>query len=78
MVHAFVMIKTETGASGRIRDALAEIEGVTEAHVVAGEYDIVTELDRGDVREILGAVSEEFQSQAGLKETKTYVSLGDR
>jgi DNA-binding Lrp family transcriptional regulator len=78
MVHAFVMVKTETGASGRIRDALAKIAGVSEAHVVAGEYDVVTELDGEDVREILQTVSEEFQSQAGLTETKTYVGLGDR
>jgi DNA-binding Lrp family transcriptional regulator len=75
MVHAFVMVETAAGESEPSRDHIVGFEGVTEAHVVAGEYDVIVELDTGDVQDVLHTVSTEIQGLDGVVSTKTYISL---
>jgi len=77
MVHAFVMVETVAGDSASVRDRITGIDGVVEAHVVAGEYDVIAEVDADDVRDILQAVSTEMQSLEGVVATKTYISLDE-
>jgi DNA-binding Lrp family transcriptional regulator len=77
MVHAFVMVETAAGESEAIRDRVLEFAGVTETHVVAGEYDIIAEVGTGDIQDVLHTVSTEMQSLAGVVRTKTYISLDD-
>jgi len=44
MVHAFIMVKTGAGESEGLIDTIRDLEGVTEAHIVAGAYDIIAEV----------------------------------
>ena len=66
MVHAFVML-------GMIR----EFPPVSEAHIVAGEYDIIVELSVDEVYDVLQTTASDIQSLDGVLETKTYISLED-
>ncbi|MFB6072481.1 MAG: Lrp/AsnC family transcriptional regulator [Halobacterium sp.] len=75
MVHAFIMVKTGAGAASDVRDQLGGIEGVQAAHVVAGRYDIIAEVDSDEVHEVLATVSKDIGTVAGVTDTKTYVSL---
>lgn len=77
MVHAFVMVETAAGESESIRDRIVGFDGVSEAHVVAGEYDVIVEVDTGDVQDVLHTVSTEIQSLDGVVRTKTYISLDE-
>ena len=43
MVTAFIMIKTAAGKSEGLLAAIRDHEGVTDAHIVAGQYDIIVE-----------------------------------
>jgi len=77
MVHAFVMVETAAGESESIRDRAVGFDGVTQAHVVAGEYDIIVEVDTEDVQDVLHTVSTKMQSLDGVVRTKTYISLDE-
>jgi DNA-binding Lrp family transcriptional regulator len=75
MVHAFVMIKTEAGEGERLVDAIREVVSVTEAHIVAGNYDIIAEMDTDEVYDVLKSVSGDVQGLQGVTDTKTYISM---
>jgi DNA-binding Lrp family transcriptional regulator len=75
MVHAFVMVKTEAGDSERLVDAVRGLEDVLEAHIVAGSWDVVAEVDAAEMHEILKTASREIQGLRGVVDTKTYISI---
>jgi DNA-binding Lrp family transcriptional regulator len=77
MVHAFVMIQTGVAASESLLGMIRDLPPVLEAHIVAGEYDIIVELETEEVYEILQTTTSEIQSLDGVLETKTYMSLED-
>lgn len=75
MVHAFVMVKTGAGRSEEMVEATRELETITEAHIVAGNYDIIAEVETDEVYEVLQAASSGIQGLDGIADTKTYISL---
>jgi len=75
MVHAFVMVKTEAGEGERLLDAIRQVLSVTEAHIVAGNYDIIAEMDTEEVYDVLKSVSGDVQGLQGVTDTKTYISM---
>lgn len=75
MVHAFIMIRTAAGVSQDVQGTVSALESVNEAHVVAGEYDVIAEADGEEVYDILSAAAADIQGVTGVEETKTYVSL---
>ena len=77
MVHAFIMVKTGAGESERLLDSVRDLANVTEAHIVAGAYDIIAEVDASEVYEVLNASSSEIQGFEGVTDTKTYIAMND-
>jgi DNA-binding Lrp family transcriptional regulator len=76
MVRAFVMVKTEAGESGGLVDAIRDDGQVREAHVVAGEYDVIAEVEAEEVYEVLQAVADGIRSLDGVVDTRTYIAMG--
>ena len=77
MVNAFVMIETGVGESEVLIEAIRGLDRVTEAHVVAGAYDIIAEVETSEVYDILQTASSELQSFDGVVDTKTYIALDE-
>jgi DNA-binding Lrp family transcriptional regulator len=77
MVHAFIMVKTGAGESEPILEPVRALELVTEAHIVAGAYDIIAEVDADEVYEVLKTASSEIQGLEGVTDTKTYIAMDD-
>lgn len=75
MVRAFVMIKTGPGKSEGLLEDIRTLANISEAHIVAGAYDIIAEVEAAEVYDVLQAASTEVQSFSGVTETKTYISL---
>lgn len=75
MVHAYIMVKTSAGKSERLLEGITDLESVTRAHVVAGNFDIIAEVDAPEVYDVLEAVSAGIQSLDGVTDTKTYVAM---
>ena len=75
MVHAFVMVKTAAGTSESLLEGISAIEAVVDAHIVAGTYDIIAEIDVAEVYEVMEVVSTGIQGFEDVEETKTYIGL---
>ncbi|MFB6169182.1 MAG: Lrp/AsnC ligand binding domain-containing protein [Haloferacaceae archaeon] len=74
MVHAFVMIETAAGAAGSIVETALARDPVAEAHVVAGEYDVIAEVEGESVDAVVGAAAD-LRSIEGVLDSQTYVSM---
>jgi len=75
MVTAYVMVKANTGEADRLLDEIAAIDGVIDAHIVAGDVDIIAKVDvdaPADVKEIAATT---IQNIAGVEDTETYISM---
>lgn len=75
MVHAFVMVKADSGDAESVLDAVLAVGGITEAHIVAGDFDIIAEIEVEEVYDVLGTAATDIRSIEAVVDTKTYVAL---
>lgn len=75
MAHAFVFVDATTGAAETLPALLDGVEAVREAHVIAGDHDVVAEVEADAVYDVLGTVTEEVRPLDGVEGTRTYVTL---
>ncbi|AJF26129.1 MULTISPECIES: Lrp/AsnC family transcriptional regulator [Haloarcula] len=75
MVSAFIMIKTAAGKSEELLAAVRDAEGITEAHIVAGQYDIIAEATGTEVYDIMQSVAGHVRDLNGVADTRTYICL---
>jgi DNA-binding Lrp family transcriptional regulator len=75
MVRAFIMAKTSAGKSADLQAAIEAVDGVHEAHVVAGKYDIIVEAEGEEVYTVIHTVSTEVRDLDGVVDTRTYICL---
>lgn len=76
MVDAVIMVRTDAGQSEETVVAVRDIEHVQEAHVVAGEFDIIAEVSAEEVYDVLHTASSNIQGLDGVLDTKTYIAMG--
>ncbi|MFT4889416.1 MAG: DNA-binding Lrp family transcriptional regulator [Halobacteriales archaeon] len=77
MVYAFVMVKTGSGESEGVVEAIRDFGDVVEANIVAGDFDVIVEVETEEVYDVLETVSGAVGSLEGVLDTKTYVSLDE-
>ncbi|ESS05610.1 MAG: transcriptional regulator [uncultured archaeon A07HB70] len=76
MVHAFVMVETATGAAESVVEAALDRDAVSEAHVVAGEYDVIAEVTGDSVDTVLRSAAA-LRSVDDVRDSTTYVAMAD-
>lgn len=76
MITAFVHIEAEPGAIADLAPALAEIDGVREAHSVAGgDVDLIAVLRVPTHEAIATTVTEHIARLPGVKATRTSIAF---
>lgn len=75
MVHAFIMVKTAAGKSADLQNRIEEMDAVLEAHVVAGQYDIIVEAESDEVYNVIHTVATDLNDLDGVVDTRTYICL---
>jgi DNA-binding Lrp family transcriptional regulator len=75
MASAFIMIKTVAGKSETLLADVRDSEGITEAHIVAGQYDIIAEATGDEVYDVMQSVSTRVRDLEGVADTRTYICL---
>jgi len=75
MVMAYIMVKAHTGDADRLRETIADIEGVTRAHIVAGDVDIIAVADVDTPSGVKDIAAAEIQSIDGVGTTQTYIAM---
>lgn len=75
VVIAYVMIKANTGEADRLRQDVAEIDGVVSSHIVAGDVDIIAKLEVGGPEDVKRVAADEIQQIPGVESTETFVAM---
>ncbi|MFC4552079.1 MULTISPECIES: Lrp/AsnC family transcriptional regulator [Halorussus] len=75
MVTAYVMVKANTGEADRLKNAMLDIDGVVDAHIVAGDVDIIAKLDVDSPAEVKDIAADGIQSIRGVEDTQTYIAM---
>ena len=74
-VVAYVMVKASTGAADRVRGEIRDIEGVEEAHIVAGDMDFVVKVRVDGPAEVKEVAADGIQGIDGVEDTRTYIAM---
>ncbi|WP_276279504.1 Lrp/AsnC ligand binding domain-containing protein [Halorussus caseinilyticus] len=75
MVRAYIAIITGAGASEDAVATFRDLSGVTEAHVVSGDFDVVAEIEGETVRDLQKIVTGGIHEVEGVGTTRTYIHL---
>jgi DNA-binding Lrp family transcriptional regulator len=75
MIHAFVLIKAEREAMHSLGGKLADVEGVTEAYSITGDWDFVAIIRLREAEELAELVTGRLSRIRGIKETHTMVAF---
>ena len=75
MVVAYVMVKAHTGEADRLRDDIEALDGVTAAHIVAGDVDIIAKVEVDTPADVKQVSATEIQNTDGVEDTRTYVAM---
>ena len=72
-IVAYVILIVESGKEYEVLRKLLELDAVSEAHVVYGEYDIIVKLEVSDLRELEKTVMT-IRRIAGVTRSTTLIS----
>ncbi|MFQ3318904.1 MAG: DNA-binding Lrp family transcriptional regulator [Natronomonas sp.] len=75
MVHAFIMVTVDTGHAEALVEMVRAFDHVSDANVIAGNFDIVVEADAGEVYDVINSVATRIRGLDAVTDTKTYVCL---
>lgn len=75
MVRAYIATSTMAGTAQDIVKQLGTVEGVQQADIVAGECDIIVQVETDSERDLLRMVTDDIQSVDGVARTKTWIVL---
>lgn len=75
MVRAFIMVVAGVGHEEELTSAIRDLARVTEAHVVAGDFDVIVEAEGKEVYEVIHDVATNVRSMDHVEDTKTYICL---
>lgn len=75
MVRAFIMVDAAVGHAEELTDDIRELARVTEAHVIAGDYDVIVEAEGDEVYDVIHDVATSVRNMENVLDTKTYICL---
>lgn len=75
MIRAYTTVITSAGTSEDVVDEIRNLPNVTEAHVVAGDFDVIAEIEADDVHGVQDTVAMGIRSLDGVGRTRTYIQL---
>ena len=75
MVTAFVLISVKNKQFRETADHLLRFPGITELHLVAGEYDMVAVVRVGTNPELSQLITQHIVQAPGVERTKTLFAL---
>lgn len=75
MVTAYIMVKANTGQADRLLDDVADIDGVVDAHVVAGDVDLIVKAEVDGPEDVKEIAANHIQRIDGVEDTETYLAM---
>ncbi|KAB1189010.1 MULTISPECIES: Lrp/AsnC ligand binding domain-containing protein [Haloferax] len=75
MVEAYITIQTAAGTAQDVAKQVSTLDGVRKANVVAGEVDVIAEVEADVERDLLKLISDEIHTIDGVGRTSTCIVL---
>jgi len=75
VIHAIVLITAERDALGTLGGALAQIDGVTEAYSVTGDWDFVAVVRVREQNRLAELIANELAQLPGIERTTTLLAF---
>ena len=77
MIRSYITIMTGAGVSPDVIAQIRTLDEVHHADIVAGEVDIIAEVETESEHELLSLVTDDIQSLPGVGRTSTCIVLED-
>lgn len=74
MSIGFVLINTEIGFEKEVIDSLKKIDGVVEAHLLYGIYDIIAKIEAEDLNELKEKILRKVREVKHIRSTMTMIT----
>ncbi len=74
-MKAYVLIKTRAGDIKEVVQNLRQVEGVTEAHMTFGPFDVVAEVETTDIGRLGDITASGIQPIPGVEQTLTCLAV---
>ncbi len=74
-MKAYVLIKTRPGEIQEVVKQLRKLEGVSEAHMTFGPFDVVAEVETTDVAKLGAITASGIQPIPGVEQTLTCLTV---
>ena len=78
MPEALVLINTEVGAEDEVLAQLRSVEGVKEAHIVYGIYDLYAKIEAESIEKLKDIVSSKIRKLPKVKSTITMIIVSSK
>jgi len=78
MPEAIVLINTEIGTEEEVLNTLGSIEGITEAYIVYGVYDIVAKVRAASTEALKEIISSKIRKIPKVRSTLTMIIVESR
>ncbi|MFW5938115.1 MAG: Lrp/AsnC family transcriptional regulator [Halanaeroarchaeum sp.] len=75
MVTAYILIEAVAGEADRLRDEISALDTVVDAHVVAGDVDLIAKIEVDSPQDVKAVAADTVQSLDGVTSTETYISM---
>ncbi|PSQ04131.1 transcriptional regulator [Halobacteriales archaeon QS_4_69_31] len=75
MVRAYVMVKAHSGDADRLKAETEAVEGVVDAHIVAGDVDFIATVEVETPADVKTAAATHIMNIDGVEDTQTYVAM---
>ena len=73
MAIGFVLMTTKPGQEASVREALSNIDLVTDHWMLFGEYDLIARVQADEEFAVTRCIVEEIRQLPGIQETKTLI-----
>ncbi len=75
MARVYMLANVLPGKDRDIRDTLRGINGVVNADVITGQFDIVAVLEANDINEIFTRILKKIRKIRGITRTETFIAV---
>jgi len=75
VVTGYILIKANTSEADRLNNAIAELEGVVQTNIVAGDVDFITKINVETPGAVKDIVAKGIQTIDGVETTQTYIAM---
>ena len=75
MVTAYVMVKAHTGDADRLKREIGAVDGVVDAHIVAGDVDLIATVSVDTPAAVKDVAATHIQDIEGVESTQTYIAM---